>query len=85
MEYSSVEFSPQQFAGHALAYFCLEDHRFNNFVPAIEATLHCLEKTTGRRRTQAVLKELRSLLNNDPSVDDLIGWATHAFPSAEET
>lgn len=66
-------------AGKALAYFALSDGKFNLNITALLAVFAFLNQTTGVSPTDTIRKDLKKILDSDPSEQDLVDWAKANF------
>jgi hypothetical protein len=58
-----------------IAHFCVEDGRFNGFLPGIQLAILFLNQYLNKPgQMEAALKDLRKLLDSSPSVEGIHQW-----------
>ena len=80
LEHRNAEASVHQLAGLALHHFCVSDGRFNGCLVGVGAAVRFMTMATGTAPTQQALRDLRAILDSQPTVESLISWARNAFP-----
>ena len=77
--------TPQEVGAKILDYFCLDsnDRQYNNFMLGVRLAVGYLEGSVGgsdsATRARA-LKDLKSILSNRPSLEQLACWAKSHYP-----